>query len=217
MEELTWQEIPLRGNNGLIDAFSKIKDPRSRFGKSINLSGLLALSFCAIALGNNSYDAISDWGKSLKEKELEQFELKKAPSASIFQKTFRLLNSEEIEKILFDWLINTSDSLLNKIIAFDGKTNRGSKSTLNKGVHLLTAVLHDKKEIIFQKRVSSKSNEIPAMREMLNEMGPKSCVITADAAHTNGKTAADIVKKHACDYLFVVKDNQKDLKKNCQL
>lgn len=214
MEELTLKEIPITGNNGLIEAFSTVEDPRSRFGRSIKLTGILSLAFCAIALGNNSYEAISDWGKSLSKNELEKFGLKKPISTSILQKTFRLLDIEAIEKVLMNWLINTSEGLLNKIIAFDGKTNRGSRSRFNKGLHLVTAILHDKKEIIFQKRVSAKSNEIPAVREMLNDIKPINCIITADAAHTNTKTAEVIVKKHSCDYLLVVKDNQEELKKN---
>ena len=188
MENLNWKEIPLEGQSGLIDALRTIKDPRSRFGKSQDLAGLLALSFCAVVNGSNSYEAISDWGKALTTEELHKFSLKRPPSASLYQKTFRILDTEHIEQVVMKWLLE-KEGLCNKIIAFDGKTNRGSKSVICKGVHLVTAVLHGTKEIIYQRQVEEKSNEIPALREMLGEMNPSKCVITADALHTNVETA----------------------------
>jgi len=214
MEKLNWTEIPLEGDNSLIDAFRKVKDPRSRFGKSLDLAGILAVSFCAIATGSNSYEAISDWGKSLTTEQLAKFGLKRPPSASFLQKTFRILDNENIETVLIDWLIESDETLVGKIIAFDGKTNRGSRTATNKGIHLVTAILHDKKEIIYQKRVSSKSNEIPALRDMVKEMNLNGATITADAAHTNAETVRTIVEDCKSNFAFIVKDNQPTIKKN---
>jgi predicted transposase YbfD/YdcC len=62
-----------------------------------------------------------------------------------------------------------------------------------------------------QQSVFEKSNEIPAVREMLETLNIKGCVVVADALHCQKETAAAVIEGKA-DYLLNVKDNQKTLK-----
>jgi len=65
--------------------------------------------------------------------------------------------------------------------------------------------------VIAQEAVKEKSNEIPALRSMLKDKDIEGCIITADAMHTQKETARFIVQDKKADYVFTVKDNQKNL------
>ena len=62
--------------------------------------------------------------------------------------------------------------------------------------------------------VGEKSNEIPAVPELLDLLGAtlKGTVVTAGAFNTQKATAAAIIAKGA-DYVLAVKDNQPELSK----
>lgn len=80
--------------------------------------------------------------------------------------------------------------------SLDGKTLKGSKDGTKKGVHLLSAVLHESKMIIAQATVGEKTNEIPIAQKMLENLASlEGSVITADALNTQVNTAQVIVIK----------------------
>jgi predicted transposase YbfD/YdcC len=60
--------------------------------------------------------------------------------------------------------------------------------------------------------VDEKSNEIPAVKPLLAELPIQGMVVTADAMHTQQKTAKFIVEEKKADYLLTVKDNQPTLR-----
>jgi predicted transposase YbfD/YdcC len=62
-----------------------------------------------------------------------------------------------------------------------------------------------------QQSVFEKSNEIPAVREMLETLNINGCVVVADALHCQKETAQAVIDGKA-DYVLNVKDNQKTLK-----
>jgi len=94
-------------------------------------------------------------------------------------------------------------------IAFDGKALRGCLDAEGKPLFLVSAVAHGSGAFAGQVQVDSKSNEIPAGRELLSQLPPLDGVmVTADAAHTQDKTARLIVVNKGADYLLPLKGNQ---------
>ena len=61
-----------------------------------------------------------------------------------------------------------------------------------------------------QKTVESKSNEIPAVPELIKELEISGCMVVADALNCQRETAEAIVEAQA-DYLLSAKGNQKEL------
>jgi len=49
--------------------------------------------------------------------------------------------------------------------------------------------------VISQHQVKDKSNEIPAVRDMIDELDLEGVTVTIDAMHTQKETAAAIAKK----------------------
>lgn len=62
-----------------------------------------------------------------------------------------------------------------------------------------------------QKAVNDKSNEIPAVRELITLLDVKGCLIVADALNCQKETARVIIENGG-DYLLSVKDNHSEIK-----
>ena len=62
------------------------------------------------------------------------------------------------------------------------------------------------------KTVDSKSNEIPAVQDLLGELDIEGCLIVADALNCQKETAEKIVAGKA-DYLLDAKENQRNLER----
>lgn len=100
-------------------------------------------------------------------------------------------------------------------LSFDGKTicSTGAMERYENPVHIVSAHIAELGITLGQQTVSGKSNEIPALRELLDILALEGCMVVADALHCQKETAKAIVAKQA-DYLLSVKDNQPTLKEN---
>jgi predicted transposase YbfD/YdcC len=97
------------------------------------------------------------------------------------------------------------------ILAIDGKDINGAKhGSIGKRTMVLSAIDQKHKVVMGQVTISDKSNEIPAIKPLLKSIAPQGAIITADAIHTQVNTAKFIVESKN-DYLFTVKENQKNL------
>ena len=107
------------------------------------------------------------------------------------------------------------DGVKNMTLSCDGKTIRSTgKMARHKGaLHVVSAHIAQLGMTFAQQAVDDKSNEIPAVRELLELLQLEGCVVVADALHCQKETAQVIVAKKA-DYLLCVKDNQPDLKQD---
>ena len=80
-------------------------------------------------------------------------------------------------------------------------------------MQLLSAFLCDPGVVISQRKIDSKTNEIPEIKPLLARLKIAGSIVTADAMHTQTDTARFIVEEKRADYVFTVKDNQKELNK----
>ena len=78
------------------------------------------------------------------------------------------------------------------MIAVDGKTMRGARTGSNPAPHLLAAPGRAAGTALTQRRVADKSNEIPALRDLLEPLDLDGALTTADAtAHPEGHRPVD--------------------------
>ena len=110
-----------------------------------------------------------------------------------------------MDSLLYDWLSRQSGfEAEGAAIAIDGKTVRGSHDGDRKAIHLLSAFLHEQAVTIAQVSVDEKTNEIPALKDLLEPMQIQGAIITVDAIHTQTESARFVVKDKNADYLFTV-------------
>ena len=97
------------------------------------------------------------------------------------------------------------------VIAIDGKTVRGAKNKDGKAPHLVAALAHGIGAVLGQAAVDAKSNEIPAVRDLLKAFTDLAgAVITIDAMHTQSDTA-QVITGRGADYVMTVKGNMPTL------
>ena len=105
-------------------------------------------------------------------------------------------------------------------LAVDGKCLRGSGRTDGKPLQLLSAVSHRLRLTVAQEPIQEKSNEIPAIKPLLNKL-PKAMLegtmITADALHCQQETTRFITQELGADYLLGLKGNQSGILERAQI
>jgi predicted transposase YbfD/YdcC len=99
------------------------------------------------------------------------------------------------------------------VIAIDGKTVRGAKDKTGKAPHLVAALAHGIGAVLGQVAVDAKSNELPAVRDLLKAFASlTAAVVTTGAMHTQADTA-QVITGQGADYVMTVKGNMPTLYK----
>jgi predicted transposase YbfD/YdcC len=212
-------KLPLDGEGGLFSVFSDISDSRKKRGIRHPLQAVLAVASCAVLAGQRSFAALEEWARDQSREVLKLLGCRygKAPSERTFRRVLKhQVNADELDEKLGLWVAEQQPSLEGAGLSLDGKTLRGSRDGEQKGVHLLSAVVHGSGVVVAQMRVSDKTNEIPCVKPLLADLNIKGAVVTADALHTQTKTARYIVEDKGADYVLTVKDNQPTMREDIE-
>jgi hypothetical protein len=216
--DLDVQRLALSGEDGLIDLLQAIPEVRRARGRRHPLVTILALATLALLRGYTSFEAIAQFARGLSPDLRKRLGAKRSepPSEPTFRRVLSKLPADKVDAKLTDWLARQS-TRLDVGIALDGKTLRGSRDGSTPAVHLLSALLHRKGVVIAQQRVPDKTNEIPCVATLLQDLPIEGAMVTADALHTQQETARFLVEQKKADYLFIVKDNQPTLRQDIEL
>jgi len=129
-----------------------------------------------------------------------------------------MVPSEFLENFQKQWneMLNSGEgSKIKRLLAIDGKTQRGNGSKKQKANHIVSAV-DEKGFCLGQKRVEEKTNEIKAIPELLDCLNIKGTIITTDAMRTQTAVVKKIRQKRA-DYVLALKANQGNLLEDARL
>jgi hypothetical protein len=130
------------------------------------------------------------------------------PSDWTFFRVISQLDAAPFEQIMGSWLLQQEVSVLSRL-AVDGKVLRGSGRNDGKPLQLLSAVTHRLRLTLGQMPMAEKSNEIPALKPLLQSWPAlQGSLITADALHCQQESARFITQDLGADYLFGLKGNQ---------
>ncbi len=194
-------------------------DERQQHKVLHKMSDIIGLVFFA-TLGNaDDWVEIEMFGKFY-EKELKKYlELANGiPSHDTIQRVFSMVSNEFIAKFQDKWnelLSEGEGKKVKRLLAIDGKTQRGNGNKNKKSNHIVSAV-NENGFCISQKLVSNKSNEIVAIPELLKVLNIKGNIITIDAMGTQ-KNIAEQIKKQKADYVLALKGNQGTLYEDAKL
>lgn len=203
----------------LLMRIRKLPDARKPRGVRHPYFTVLTIAIAALLGGGKTFASLAEWADRLTQNQLKRlrarYDKKKKcfipPSEPTIRRVFQSADIESVENCLGQWLMGVTDD---HAIAVDGKTLKGAKRENGSKVHLLSAFLHNQAVTVSQLEIDEKTNEIPMIQPLLNDLDIKGKVVTADALHTQTKTAQYIVEDKKADYLFIVKDNQKTLREN---
>jgi hypothetical protein len=203
---MTSSPISAARSQYLLDLLAQIPDPRRRRGRRHPLAGLLAVGIAAVIAGSRSFAAIGQWAADAGPDVLAGLgAMRGAAEESTFRRAFALLDPARLDQALGAWLWTRAVQVSGRlVIAIDGKAVRGAKDAAGKAPHLVAALAHGIGAVLGQAAVETKSNEIPAVRDLLKAFaGLAGAVITIDALHTQADTAQAITGRGA-DYVMTV-------------
>jgi len=205
-------------NSNIANHFAEIETSREHKGYFHSVGEALTIVVLGTLCGLKNACQISQWASSERVRGLlaESFGIEKVPCYYWLLCLLKLVEPRSLNRCLARWTQSLlPDGTEGMTISFDGKTIRstGKMDRYESPMHIVSAHIADAGLTLAGLRVDGKSNEIPAVRELISLLEVEGCVIVADAMHCQKETAELIVGKKA-DYLLNAKDNQPTLKKD---
>lgn len=190
--------------------FSIITDPRSQCDIKHKLVDILIIVMCSILSGLDELDKIIEYADNKRVMLKKYFGIEEIPSKSTLIRVLNVINVDDV------WLaiicIMRSMILLNKkIINIDGKTIRSTEKmkSYERSLQILSAYATECGICLGELPIHEKSNEIPAVRELLDILDIKNSIVTLDAMHCQKETVEKIIDKKG-NYIIGLKGNQKN-------
>jgi predicted transposase YbfD/YdcC len=203
---------------GFLDHMRIVSDHRIPGMVTYPLDEVLLATLVGVVCGADDWDGVEevatgalDWLRSF-------LPFKNGiPTAQTLRKVFRLLDSEALQRGFAAWAASLRAEA-REVIAVDGKTLRGSKTSPDgKGaLHVVSAYATEAGLVLAQRAVDGKSNEITAIPELLDMLALKGAIVTIDAMGTQKEIARRTVDKGA-DYVLALKGNQTSLHEDADL
>ena len=187
--------------------FGIIEDKRDQALIKHPLIDILKLVMVAVLCGIDELEQIIDYGKRKIDFLKSQFDIKLIPSKSTLTRVFIMLDSKWLG-ISIVGILNTLIKEKHNQIMIDGKAIKSTDAikSIEKMMNIVTAYT-DTGISLYQSTADSKSNEIPAVQEVVAMLNIDGMVVTADAMHCQKETAEIIVNKGG-DYVLQLKANQ---------
>ena len=203
----------------LLDYVSTVVDMRQEKKVLHKMMDIIMLVFFAMLANADDWVEMEVFGKEHEKFLRNYLELPNGiPSHDTIQRVFAMVPSEFLENFQKQWneMLNSDEgNKIKRLLAIDGKTQRGNGSKNQKANHIVSAV-DEKGFCLGQKRVEEKTNEIKAIPELLDCLNIKGTIITTDAMGTQTAIVKKIRQKRA-DYVLALKANQGNLLEDVRL
>lgn len=199
----------------LRERFAGLPDTRKGQGKRHTLATLLAIIACAKLSGiSGGYRAIYSFANNLSKPQrralrcwinprTREYEV---PSETTFFHALALVTPEQIQAALEPWLDEKLGPVAEtELVAIDGKTLNHA------GVHLVSAIAVPSLRCLGVETVADKTNEITALRTLVDRLDLDGRLVEMDALHTQDETVQKLLYEKGADYLVTIKANQPTL------
>lgn len=199
--------------------FEEIEDTRQQGKVKYILVEVIVITIAAVTAGAEHWNEIAMYCKSKVDMFRREFNLKfenGVPTDDTFQRIFAIIKPDQLEKCFVNWTRSISDIPEDEIVSVDGKTICGSRDDNYSVIHMVSAWANKTGIVLGQQRVDEKSNEIPAVPQLLDLIDVQNCTITSDAMSCQKKTVQKIREKN-CNYVICLKGNQETLHDDVKL
>ena len=193
--------------------FEEIEDTRQPWKIKYNLVEVIVMTIVAVTAGAEHWNEIAMYCKSKEDIFRKKYHLileNGVPTDDTFQRIFAIIQPEQLEKCFVNWVKSVNDISENEIVSIDGKTICGSRDDNYSVIHMISAWTNKTGIVLGQMRVDEKSNEIPAVPQLLDFIDVQNCTITSDATSCQKKTVQKIREKN-CEYAICLKGNQETI------
>jgi len=199
----------------LVEYFAEEETVEKYNGYFCSIPEAISIVVVGSICGLRNVSQIHQWTESNRVREFlkEKFGIEHIPCYYWLLSLLKLEKPELLNKCLMKW----AESILPEerkglTIALDGKTVRftGKMEAYDSPLHIISAQLSELSITLASKSVEGKSNEIPAVQELIGELDIQGCMVVADALNCQRETAEAIIRGKG-DYLLDAKGNQPTL------
>jgi hypothetical protein len=211
-----WPALRVGELRSLRQHLASVPDFRGRV-ESYPLSSVLAMVGCAHLCGApRGHRDLKAFGRRFTQAQLRALGVRQnpktgrypSPSKATFGRVLRAVDPLRVEAALLDWQTQVRGPAPKEdLVAADGKALRHAQ-----GAQVVTLTHPASQYYRGSQRVETKSNEIPAVRQLLERVDVTGCLVGIDALHTQQETGRQIVQEAGGDFLLTVKANQKELR-----
>ena len=182
------------------------------------VAGLVCLSVMAMATGvRKGPDDLADYADTLSQPQLRALNFRRdkhtglyrCPKRTTFIRLLAGVDASVLEGLLLEWQQRLTGPIQDNLVIVDGKKMRHG------GVEMVNAT-NGKGQFLGGVITQTKSNEIPAARQLLGRLELDGKIVLSDAAHTQVETGQVILYEKGGDYLMTVKANQPTLQTTLQ-
>ena len=188
------QEAAIGSFDRFLSHLGTIPDPRRAEGKLYELPHVLLFSILAIVTGADSYRGIRTFIKTHRKRLNKGFAIgwKRAPAHTAIRYILQGLNPADVEKVFREHAADLNGCEApagTRMVALDGKALKGSFDAFNdaKARQILSAFAVDTALVLAHIEIDEKSNEIPAVQKLLEELDVAGHIVTLDAMHCQKK------------------------------
>jgi len=199
----------------IFEHFKFVETTKEHDGYFCSVWEALAITILGSFCGLKNMKLIHEWATNAHTKEflLKHFGIIKIPCYYWLICLLKLINPMSLNQCFVDWVRSLiPESLEGYTVSFDGKTvcSTTKMKKYTNPLQIVSAHIADLGITFGQRTVYENSNEIPAVRELIESLRLKGCIVVADALNCQKETAKTIVNADA-DYLLNVKENHSNL------
>lgn len=207
-------------NNGITEYFEEVELTEEYDGYFCSVADVITIAILGSICGLKNINQIHQWAASDRVSEFlkEKFGINHVPCYYWILCLLNLIKPESLNRCFANWIYSfMPERSANMTISLDGKTicSTIKMEKIESPLHIISAQVCELGLTLAQRCTDDKSNEIPAVQELLKELNIKGHIVVADALNCQKETAEIIVNQKA-DYLLCVKDNHPNLKKDIE-
>lgn len=206
--------------NGITEYYEDVEIKEEYDGYFCSVAEAITIVILGSICGLKNVSQIHQWAANDRVSEFlkENFGINHVPCYYWLLCLLKLVKSSSLNRCFMNWVYSfMPEKAADLTIALDGKTicSTVNRESYESPLHIISAQLSELGLTLAQRSTEDKSNEIPAVQELLKELNIKGQIVTADAMNCQKETAEIIIGQGA-DYLLCVKDNHPNLKKDIE-
>jgi predicted transposase YbfD/YdcC len=199
-----------RGSLKIAEHFSSLEDPRVVGRSTHPLLTVIVIALVGVICGADGWDDIVDIATDRRDWFAEFLDMPHGlPSADTIRRVLGALRPQAFSDCVTAWIRSLAEPLNGQVVALDGKTIRGAlrRTPLGTVLHQVHVWSCKQRLLLAQTGVAGASEEVDAVRRLLDLVDLRGAIVTADAAHCCAQTAGKIMAAGA-DYLLCLKGNR---------
>ena len=184
------------------DYFEEVETSKEYDGYYYQVADIISIVVLGSLCGLRNVNQVHQWAESERTREFlrKELQIERIPCYYWFLCLLKLVKPESLNRCLMKWAEAMLPEDRNGIsVSLDGKTIRstGKMERYDSPLHIVSAQLCELGITLASRSVDGKSNEIPAVQELLEELDISGCMIVADALNCQKETAKAVISGKA--------------------